>query len=357
MVTILATVIVLGILIFVHEFGHFLLAKLFRVKVEAFSLGFPPKLLSKRVGETEYRLSVVPLGGYVKMLGENPSEEVPPELKDRSFAHQAVWRRFLIVFAGPGFNLIFAALALTFIFAVSGIPYLSSTIEGIQPGTPAALAGLQKGDQIIEVGGKPSKRWDDLTDLIQQTGERPITLTIKRGDRIFSLTLTPKRMEAVDLFGQKIFRPLIGISHSGKLVFEKVGFLTAISEGVVRTVRLSQITLESIYLLICRKIPIENLGGPITIANVAGQQARMGINYLINFMAFLSVNLALLNLLPIPVLDGGHLFFFLFEAIRRKPVSLKSREMAQAVGLVLVLALMLFVVYQDLVRVFSGPHH
>jgi regulator of sigma E protease len=355
MVTILATVVVLGVLIFVHEFGHFLLAKLFGVRVDAFSLGFPPKLISKRVGETEYRLSVVPLGGYVKMLGENPNEEVPPELEARSFAYQAVWRRFLIVLAGPGFNLIFAALALTFIFAVSGIPYLTSSVEGVQPGSPAALSGLKKGDQILEVGGKPSKRWDDLTDLIQQAGERPVTLTIKRGESVFPVSLTPKRTEVRDLFGQKVTRPLIGISNSGTLVFQKVGLFTAITEGVLRTYRLSRLTLESIYLLITRKIPMENLGGPITIANVAGQQAKLGLNYLINFMAFLSVNLALLNLLPIPVLDGGHLFFFMWEAIRRKPVSLKHREIAQAVGLVLVLTLMLFVVYQDLVRVFNGP--
>ncbi len=355
MVTILATALVLGVLIFVHEFGHFLLAKLFRVRVDAFSLGFPPKLISKKVGETEYRLSVVPLGGYVKMLGENPNEEVPPELEARSFAHLAVWRRFLIVLAGPGFNLMFAVLALTFIFAVSGIPYLTSYVEGVQPGSPAALSGLKKGDQILEVGGKPAKRWEDLTDLIQKAGERPVTLTVKRGESVFPVSLTPKRMEAQDLFGQKVSRPLIGISHSGTLVFEKVGFFTAITEGVVRTFRLSRLTLESIYLLITRKIPMANLGGPITIANVAGQQAKLGLNYLINFMAFLSVNLALLNLLPIPVLDGGHLFFFMWEAIRRKPVSLKHREMAQAVGLVLVLALMLFVVYQDLLRVFNGP--
>jgi regulator of sigma E protease len=356
MVTVLATIIVLGLLIFVHELGHFLIAKVFGVRVEAFSLGFPPKLLHKKIGDTDYRLSVIPLGGYVKLLGENPNDEVPPELEPYSFMHHSLWHRFLIVLAGPVFNLIFAVVALFLVFALSGIPYLTTEVGSVKPDSPAAHAGLQKGDKILSVSGVPVSRWDELSQMIRQSDKHPVTLSVKRDDRVFNVEVVPQRMETSDIFGAKVFALIIGISSGDQLAIERVGPLAALEEGVVYTFRLAVLTLESFYKLLIREVPLKSIGGPILIAQVAGRQAEMGITYLVQFMAVLSVNLFLLNLLPIPILDGGHLFFFTLEAIRGKPLEIKHREMAQALGLMIILALMVLVFYQDIVRLVNPQH-
>ena len=350
MITALATIIVLGVLIFVHELGHFLVAKLFGVRVDAFSLGFPPKLLHKKIGDTDYRLSVVPLGGYVKLFGENPKDEVPPELQSVSFSHHPLWHRFLIVLAGPTFNLIFAALALTLVFTFSGIPYLTTEIGGVKEGSPAAQAGLQKGDQILSVGGQAVNRWEQLSAKIRQSGETPLTLSVRRGDRDFQVQVTPQLMETADIFGAKVSAVIIGISSGDTPAVEQVGPVQALTLGVVYTGRLTWLTVESLYKLVVREVPLKSIGGPILIAQMAGKQAEMGATYLVQFMAALSINLFLINLLPIPVLDGGHLFFFTLEAIRGKPLPLQHREMAQGLGLMLILALMILVFYQDILR-------
>jgi regulator of sigma E protease len=353
MTTVIATIVVLGILVFVHEFGHFLLAKLLGVRVDAFSLGFPPKLVSKKIGETEYRLSVIPLGGYVKLLGENPDEEVPPELEPRSFSHHPLWHRALIVLAGPGFNLLFCILVLFLLFSVSGIPYVTTTIGEVKPDSPAAVAGLQQGDRVLTVEGKKVERWDQLSSLIRGHGEQPLTISIQRGPEVVEIHLSPQRMETTNIFGQKVSAVLIGIGSANDVVVERVGIFPAFGMGVAYTYQVALLTVVSIYKLIAQEIPVNTLGGPILIAQVAGQRAEQGAPYLLHFMAILSVNLALLNLLPIPILDGGHMVFILWEAIRGKPLAVKHREMAQAMGLMLILALMVLVFYQDLMRLFA----
>jgi regulator of sigma E protease len=350
MITVLATVIVLGVLVFVHELGHFLMAKLFGVRVDAFSLGFPPKLLHKQIGDTDYRLSVVPLGGYVKLFGENPKDEVPPELQPVSFSHHPLWHRFLIVLAGPTFNLLFAALALFLVFTFSGIPYLTTEIGGVKDGSPAAQAGLQKGDRVLAVDGQAVNRWEHLSAKIRENGEKPLNLSVRRADRDFQVTVTPQRMETSDIFGSKVSAVIIGISSGDTPAMEHVGPLQALSLGVVYTGRLTVLTVESLYKLVIREVPLKNIGGPILIAQMAGKQAEMGVTYLVQFMAALSINLFLINLLPIPILDGGHLFFFSVEAILGKPLPLQHREMAQGLGLMLILALMILVFYQDILR-------
>ena len=350
MITALATIIVLGVLVFVHELGHFLVAKLFGVRVDAFSLGFPPKLLHKKIGDTDYRLSVVPLGGYVKLFGENPQDEVPPELQPVSFSHHPLWHRFLIVLAGPTFNLIFAALALTLVFTFSGIPYLTTEIGGVKEGSPAAQAGLQKGDIVLSVEGQAVSRWEYLSAKIRQSGEKPLTLSVRRGDRDFQVQVTPQRMETSDIFGAKVSAMIIGMSAGEIPAVEQVGPVQALTLGVVYTGRLTWLTLESLYKMVVREVPLKSIGGPILIAQMAGKQAEMGLTYLVQFMAALSINLFLINLLPIPILDGGHLFFFSLEAITGKPLPQQHREMAQGLGLMLILALMILVFYQDILR-------
>jgi regulator of sigma E protease len=354
MVTVAATIIVLGLLVFAHELGHFLLAKLLGVRVQVFSLGFPPKLLAKTIGETEYRISVVPLGGYVKLLGENPHDEIPPELEAESFVHHPIWHRALIVLAGPVFNLIFAVLALFLIFAISGIPYLTTEVGGVKPGSPGDLAGLRRGDVIMSVAGKPVKRWDELSNTVRQKGEQPLTLQVKRDGQLIPVQLTPKRMESTNLFGEKVSVVIIGVSSSETLGKEDVSVPQALVEGGVYTYRIAVLTVQSIYKLIAQDIPVSTLGGPIMIAQMAGKQAQAGIPYLVHFMALLSVNLALLNLLPIPVLDGGHMVFLLVESLRGKPLAVKHREMAQAMGMMIILALMVLVFYQDIMRLLGA---
>ncbi|MFP3868122.1 MAG: RIP metalloprotease RseP [Desulfobacteraceae bacterium] len=354
MTTALATIVVLGILIFVHELGHFLVAKWYGVGVEVFSLGFPPKLLHKQVGETDYRLSVIPLGGYVKMVGENPRQEIPPEMIPKSFSHQPLGPRTAIVAAGPAFNLLFSVVALTLTFSFTGIPYFTTEIGGIQPDSPAAEAGLQPGDRVLHIDQQPVDRWEKMAQMIRESGERPLELTIQRGEEKFQLTLTPQRLETTNIFGEKVSEVLIGVAVSGNAQYEPVNPLLAFWKGTVHTARILELTTVSVYKLITQKIPLKSLGGPIMIAQVAGEQAEMGVTSLIHFMAVLSVNLALLNILPIPMLDGGHLFFFMLEAIRGKPIKLKHREMAQSIGLMIILLLMFVVFYNDIMRLL-GP--
>jgi regulator of sigma E protease len=352
-VTILATLVVLGVLIFVHELGHFLVAKLLKVRVEVFSLGFPPKLVSKKVGETDYRISVVPLGGYVKLLGENPHDEVPPELISRSFLHRPLWQRAAVVLAGPAFNFLFAFLALFLVFAISGIPYVPTEVGRIIEGSPAQKAGLKAGDQIVAVDGTPVKRWEELSQQIRQHGGQPLSLAVKRDSQELNFKVTPEKRESENLFGQKVKVFQIGVASPERLLTERVGPVDALEEGMSFSMRIAALTIQSIYKLIAREIPADTLVGPIMIAQVAGKQAEMGLAPFVNFMAVLSVNLFLLNLLPIPVLDGGHLAFLFLEAVRGKPLDVKHREMAQAVGMMLILTLMVFVFYHDIVRLFS----
>jgi regulator of sigma E protease len=351
--TILATIVVLGVLIFVHELGHFLLAKFFKVRVEVFSLGFPPKLISKQVGETDYRISVVPLGGYVKLLGENPNDEVPPELIPYSFQHRPLYQRAAIVLAGPAFNFFFAVISLFLVFAFAGLPYVPTEIGRVVEGSPAARAGLQAGDSIVAVDGTPVNRWEELSQQIRGRGGKPLTLTVKRGDKDLKFNLTPEKKEGLNIFGQKVQAFQIGVASSERLATEELGPFQALEEGVAYSLRIAALTLQSIYKLIAREISVDTLGGPIMIAQVAGKQAEMGFIHLIHFMAVLSVNLTLLNLLPVPVLDGGHMVFLFLEAVRGKPLAVKHREMAQALGMVLILTLMLLVFYQDIMRLFS----
>lgn len=354
METILATLVVIGVLIFVHELGHFLVAKYYGVGVEAFSLGFPPKLISKKIGETDYRISIIPLGGYVKLVGENPNDEVPPELKARSFSHRSLAQRSAIVAAGPLFNLAFAIVALSLVFTFTGIPFFKAEIGGVQPGSPAEEAGLQKGDLVLSINGQEVSRWEDLSRLIRSSSDGPLDIKFRRDNQDRLITLQPRTMETANIFGEKVYAKLIGVSAPDRFEIEKVDPLRAWWHGLTYSYRILEVTVVSIGKLITQKVPLNSLGGPIMIAQVAGKQAEQGISQLIHFMAVLSINLALLNILPIPMLDGGHLLFFLVEAVRGKPVSMKHREIAQAIGLTALLMLMFIVFYHDILRVMGA---
>ncbi len=358
--TIVSFIIVLGLLIFVHEFGHFIWAKLFGVKVLKFSLGFGPKLISKQLGETEYLISAFPLGGYVKMFGESPgvaADETMSAADIRgSFSMRPVWQRFIIVAGGPVFNLIFAILLFFFIVLVAGLPQPveTTTISGVGPDSPAAAAGLLPNDTITAIDGQETKRWEDVSMLIKNSGGRQVILTIRRDGSTVEVSVQPRMEESKNIFGEVVGeRYMVGIARSEEVVYEKVGFLTALEAGISQTWSWMYLTVMGLVKIIQKVVPASELGGPILIAKIAGERMEAGWISFLYFMAVLSVNLGILNLLPIPILDGGHLVYFTVEGILRKPLNPKIIEILQQVGLVLLVTLMVFVFYNDLMRFFG----
>jgi regulator of sigma E protease len=358
--TLISFAIVLGLLIFVHEFGHFIWAKFFGVRVLKFSLGFGPKLISKQYGETEYVVSAFPLGGYVKMFGENPSEVAEGKLSSdelkRSFATRPVWQRFIIVAGGPIFNLIFAMFLFFFIVFVAGLPHPvdNTGIGGVGQDSPAAEAGLQAGDSIIAIDGQETKLWEDVSLLIKNSEGREVVITVRRGGDTLEIAVKPRMETTKNIFGEEVGeRFMVGIARSEEVIYERVGFVKSLQAGISQTWSWMYLTVMGLVKIIQKVVPASELGGPILIAKIAGERMEAGwINFLY-FMGVLSVNLGILNLLPIPILDGGHLVFFSVEAILRKPLNLRTMEILQQIGLVLLASLMIFVFYNDLVRVFG----
>ncbi len=351
--TMIYALILLGILIFVHELGHFLFAKMLGVKVLKFSLGFGPTVVGKTYGETEYVISAVPLGGYVKMLGEEPGEELAESDKKRAFNFQPVWKRFTIVFAGPFFNLLFAAIVFFFIF-VNGVPYLLPVVGDVTADSPAYKMGLKKGDRIEEISGLPVKRWDDMTEMIHNSAGKPLKMKIGRGSSEFDIVITPEKKAVKDIFGQSKEVGLIGIAPAGDTGVERVNAPKSVVLAVDRTWELSALTIVFIVKLIQHIIPAETIGGPIMIFQMAGKQASQGAMNYFTFMAVISINLGVLNILPIPMLDGGHLMFIGIECARGKPLSEKALGVAQRVGFALLVTLMVFALYNDILRLITG---
>lgn len=349
MISFLSFIVVLGVLIFVHEVGHFIFAKLFGVGVEKFSLGFGPKLVGWKKGETEYLISAFPLGGYVKMVGEGDDAELSEEEKSRSFAEKPPLKRIAIVVAGPLFNLLFAMLIYVIVFMV-GVPVPTARIGEVLQDKPAARAGLKVNDIITAINGKQVKKWDDFASVIVDGKGEPVDLQVRRGTAILSLHIVPESQTVKNLFGESVTSPLIGVKPSKETSIERVGPLDAVINGGVLTWSYIKLTFLSLVKIFERVVSFKTLGGPIMIAVLSGQQAAAGAVSFFAFMALLSINLGVLNLLPIPVLDGGHLFFFLYELIFRKPVRIRTREIAQQVGLVLLVSLMFFATYNDIER-------
>ena len=442
MISIFAGIVMLGVLIFIHELGHFCIAKLAGVKILKFSLGFGPRLVSRQWGETEYMICAVPLGGYVQMLGENPekdddAEPLTAEELKRSFAHKPVGQRMAIVLAGPVMNLIFPfiVLPLTYFLGVNLPAYLDEPpcigyvlsdsqaatagfqakdcilsvngqkvsswdganrviisgageplrftlqrrseiaevtflpkdggLEGLQsfgllplqearigalmPGLPAEKAGLQLGDLILSINGHPVDSWYDLKVIIQELEQAAAVYVIERDGREMEVTI-----EAAHELSDDQSRYLIGIAPQQATMVKRFGLVESIREGTKRTYELIELTFVFIKKLLFGQVSAKNIGGPITVIQLAGHAAQTDLASILSILAFLSIQLGILNLLPIPVLDGGHIFFGFFELIFRRPLSLRTREMAQQVGLVLILLLMGLAFYNDIARIFFG---
>jgi regulator of sigma E protease len=349
----LSAIILLGILIFVHELGHFLSAKLIGVRVLKFSLGFGPKLAGRKYGDTEYLISSIPLGGYVKMLGEEPGEELKEEEKPFAYNCQPVCKRFVIVASGPIFNMVLAIVIFVFIF-LNGLPILVPEIGSVVSHSPAEMTGLMKGDKIMEINGITINQWDEMTKVIHKNPGKPLSFRINRGGSTFNISITPERKKVKDIFGEEREIGLIGIKPSGSTFVKKEGIVSAVVHSIIRTWEISVLTVVSVVKLIQRVIPADTIGGPILIVQMAGEQASRGpLNFFI-FMAIISINLGVLNLLPIPILDGGHILFLGIEAIRRKPLNEKVIGVAQRVGLAIILTIMAFALYNDIIRLVTG---
>ncbi|MCL4542289.1 MAG: RIP metalloprotease RseP [Deltaproteobacteria bacterium] len=347
---VVAFLVVVSIIVLIHEFGHFIVAKKLGVKVEKFSLGFGPKIFGKKMGETEYVVSALPLGGYVKLLGEDPSEELPPGDEKRSYSKLPPYKKFLIIFFGPFFNFVLAVIIFTIIF-MSGRPVLKPVIGSVIKGHPAAKAGLKKGDIITAINGIKVKSWGSLSEYIQKYGKNTITLGIREGKRDYFIKLKPAPAPGLNIYGQKMKRYIIGIYPLQSAVYYKYsGIFSSFYSSLKEIWFVIYITVVSLFYLIIGKLPASDLGGPIMIAQLSGRAASLGISDFFYFIAFISVNIGLINLFPIPALDGGHLLFSVIEMIKRKPLSVKFQETAAKVGFALLILLLLFVSYNDVIR-------
>jgi regulator of sigma E protease len=446
--TIVSFVIVIGLLILIHELGHFFVARWCGVGVERFSIGFGPVLLRWRGKETEYCLSVIPMGGYVKMMGEedNPLEGGGGTTYDpaKAFAKKPLWARFLIVFAGPGMNLVLAALIFAVVLGTLGRPVWPPVVGRVADGGPAATAGLRTDETVVAVNGRPIAYWEDLERALSSANGRPLELKVRREGAERTVTVTPRLRSVPDpvfrepreiwdigagpqlipqissvsadspakraglqagdvvtaVAGQPVFTPEdlveairsrpgqalpLTVERDGKPLtltvtpdavrekgadgqerevgriqagiatkavrFEPYNPLMAAGYGTVKTWDMTVLTVKGLWKLVSRQIDSSNIGGPIQIATEAGRQAKDGMASLALFTAIISVNLGVLNLLPVPMLDGGHLLFFTIEGVLGRPLAARKREMAQQVGFVLLMLLMVYALYNDLVRI------
>lgn len=349
-VSIISLIVLLGVLIFAHEFGHFLVAKYSGVGVLKFSLGFGPRLIGKKVGETEYLISMIPLGGYVKLLGESHDEQLSAEDEKRSFLKQPVSKRIAIVAAGPIFNFLLAILIFTIVY-MTGVPALTTYIGGVQEGSPAFEAGIKEGDVIVAINGQEISRWEKLAEDISKSGGNEIHISLKRNEQLLEVSLKPRLLKTQNIFGEEIASYKMGVSPSSQYaVTERMNPFMAFWTGIKQTWFISKLTVLSVVKIFEGVISPKTLGGPILIAQIAGTQAREGIIPFVFFMALLSINLAILNLFPIPILDGGHLLFFFIEIITGKEINIKWRETAQQIGFVILVILMVFVFIMDIER-------
>ena len=381
--TVIAVVVVLGGLIFFHELGHFTVARWLGMGVSTFSLGFGPKILKYRKGKTEYALSLVPLGGYVALVGESDPKDIPAGFTEKeSFALRPAWQRLLVVAAGPAANIILAWLLCWALALGWGTPILLPQVGGVVQNGPADKAGIQPGDTIVSINGLAVTNWQDMADTIAQSNGKTLNVSLSRPDvapqadnetgpdkaaqpeqdetaqpaqgMIISVELTPERSIRKTIFGEEESAWLIGIRNSGAVRLDRHNFAGAAIAGAGQTADMVSLTWQSFVKLAERVVPLDQVGGPIMIMQMVGQQAHEGLAGLLALAALISINLGILNLLPIPVLDGGQIVFCLWEIIFRRPPNPRFQEYAMRVGIALLVALMLLATYNDLWRILKN---
>lgn len=358
-------VFVLTIVVFFHELGHFLVGRWCGVKVDAFSIGFGPEIaaFTDRTG-TRWRLAWIPLGGYVKFHGDpngasagviEGAENMPAEERKVSFFAQPVWKRALIVFAGPAASFLLGIAIFAISFYTGGRTSLAPVIEKVRAGDPADAAGLQSGDIIISINGKKISTWNEMQRTVQSSAEQRLTFVVQRGNRDQSIDVTPKRRDLNTPFG--VHRVgLIGVEPKvgpDAWVRETFTLTQSVGMGFYETGFIIERTVSYIVGLFAGRESTDQISGPIRIAEISGEFAKVGFSALFHLAAVLSVSIGLLNLLPIPMLDGGHLLFYAIEAVKGRPLSERNQELGFRVGLGLVMALMLFATFNDILHV--GP--
>ena len=363
--TILAFLLVIGPLIFIHELGHYYVGRWFGVKADTFSIGFGREIFGwtdKR--GTRWKVGWLPLGGYVKFAGDmnpasTPSDEwlsLPAAERSQTFQSKKLWQRFLIVLAGPATNFLFAIFAFIIIFATIGYPTSPASVGTVDPGTAAAAAGCRPGDQIVAADGRGIDTFADLQTYVALRPEQEMVFTVRRGGGETEITATPRAHVQSDQFGNEARIGRLGLRPGGALEFERLPWYQLPGTAVVMTVETVETMLTALGQVITGRRSLEELGGPLRIAEVSGQQASLGWLPFFWLMTVVSINLGFINLLPIPLLDGGHLLFYMIEGVRRKPLKPEAQEWAFRTGLAVLLALMIFVTFNDLASfgLFSG---
>lgn len=340
MLTLIASIFVFGILILFHEFGHYSIAKLVGIKVHEFSIGFGPKLLGISKGETTYSLRVFPLGGFVRMAGMDPNEEEYTD--ERGFNKKTVGQRAAVIFAGPLMNFFLAACLFMIVFMWQGIPVATSQIGSVVPGYPAEQAGIMAGDQIVAINGQYKEKWEDFVAGVSERPEEVITVTVLRDgvEKQFQLTTVK------DENGQG----KIGVISTTE--YQKMGLLPAIGMGVEWTAQLTLTIIDFVAKMIFGQAPAE-LGGPVRVVSEIGKAAQVGFFFLLQLAAFLSINLGLFNLFPVPALDGSRILFLAWEKIAGRPVDPVKENYIHLIGFGLLLLLMVVITYNDILQLFS----
>jgi regulator of sigma E protease len=350
----IAFICALGPLVFFHEFGHYFVARLFGIPAESFSIGFGRELVgwTDRQG-TRWKLAWLPLGGYVRFVGDmgpasNPAdlEQIPPELRARAFQSRPVWQRFLVVLAGPAANFVLAILIFAVFFMTIGAPQ-TNVVGEVVPKTAAAKAGLQAGDKILSVAGQGTPSFEDIRTVVLLRPGEDVQVRIKRGGEVRDVEVHLGSDTVTDPFGQKFTRGLLGVAPTTG-VLQRLPVYEAVPQATSYTFRITRSMIDGLGQIISGRRGTQDLGGPIKIAQIAGQQASLGPLAFAQLLALFSINLGFINLLPVPMLDGGHLFFYTVEAIRRRPLSARALDWAFRGGLAVILALVVFTTMNDL---------
>jgi regulator of sigma E protease len=352
--------IVLTVLVFVHEFGHYAIARWNGVRIDVFSIGFGPELFGwwDSAG-TRWKFSTIPLGGYVKMFGDSDASSGQPlpglgrlaqSERNASFHYKRLGQRAAIVAAGPAANFAFAIVVLTVLFMTFGQPYTPAEVGQVQPGSAAEQGGIRAGDVILSIDGQAVARFEDVQQAVRMNPGVTMAIAVRREAKTLTLQVTPARTEVTDRFGNRYEIGLLGIARSG-MEYIKRDPVTALYQAVGETWNLSASTLQAMWQMVKGTRTTDELGGPLRIAQMSGEVARGGIAPVLTFMALLSVSLGLINLFPVPILDGGHLLFYAAEAIRGRPLGQKAQEYGFRIGLALVLTLMVFTTWNDLVHI------
>jgi regulator of sigma E protease len=352
----LSFVVVIGVLIFIHELGHFLVARLFGMGVRTFSLGFGPKLFGFTSGQTEYRISAVPLGGYVQLVAQDSEDDETTSgfAPSTWFIRRPSWQRMLVVAAGPLFNLALAWVLYASMFYTHGRFETPAAIGQVSENSAAERAGLMAGDSVTSIDGQPIQYFRELQARVEASKGSPLSLSLRRGAETLTLTITPDLVGQKNIFGEDIKKPILGIRSTQESINIPLGPLQAVREGLAQTWEVTSLTGQVFWKLVMGVVPMSSIGGPIMIAELVGKQSEQGLAHLATLTAMISVNLAILNLLPIPVLDGGHILFFALETVFRRPVSEKIRAATTKVGFAMLMALMVMATANDIIRIVTG---